>query len=115
MHEDIRKAIEELEALACDLERQATAWDKEVPSAAARVRALAAALGSLGPACDGPSQAQLLLGESAAGRSCRWNRSRSPRVCGPPQRGRLSPGLVLIPGRPSHGERSLSTRRDHSC
>lgn len=41
MNEAIRKATEELEALACDLERQVTAWDKDLPSVATRLRALA--------------------------------------------------------------------------
>jgi hypothetical protein len=42
MNEDIRKAIEELEVLACDLERQATAWHKDLPGVAVKLRALAA-------------------------------------------------------------------------
>jgi hypothetical protein len=44
MNEAIRQATEELEALACDLERQVTAWDKDLPGVAARLRALAAHL-----------------------------------------------------------------------
>lgn len=44
MNEDIRKATEELEALACDLERQITAWNKDLPGVAARLRALAVRL-----------------------------------------------------------------------
>lgn len=63
MHEAIRKAIEELEALACDLERQAPAWDKEVPSsAAARVRALALHVAAL----DQPAEGRLPLPSTAA-------------------------------------------------
>jgi hypothetical protein len=44
MNEAICKAIEELEALACDLERQVAACDKDVPRVSARLRALAAHL-----------------------------------------------------------------------
>lgn len=44
MNEDIHKATEELEALACDLERQSTAWNKDLPCVARRLRALAAHL-----------------------------------------------------------------------
>jgi hypothetical protein len=62
MSEDIRKAIEELEALGCDLERQATAWDKEVPSAAARVRALALHVAAL----DRPAGVRWSLPSAAA-------------------------------------------------
>jgi hypothetical protein len=42
VNEAIRKATEELEALACDLERQVTAWNKDLPGVAARLRVLAA-------------------------------------------------------------------------
>ena len=42
MNEAIRKATEELEALACELEHQVTAWNKDLPGVAARLRALAA-------------------------------------------------------------------------
>ena len=63
MNEAIRKATEELEALACDLERQATAWDKEVPSsAAARVRALARHVAAL----DQPAGGRQPLPSAAA-------------------------------------------------
>ncbi len=41
MNEAIREATEELEVLACDLERQVTAWNKDLPGVAARLRALA--------------------------------------------------------------------------
>lgn len=47
MHEAIRKATEEREALACDLERQVTAWNKDLPGVAARLRALAAHVATL--------------------------------------------------------------------
>jgi hypothetical protein len=47
MNEAIRKATEELEALACDLERQVTAWTKDLPGVATRLRALAAHLATI--------------------------------------------------------------------
>jgi hypothetical protein len=62
MNEAIRKATEELEALACALERQAIAWDKEVPSAAARVRALALHVAAL----DQPAGGRRSLPSAAA-------------------------------------------------
>ena len=62
MNEAIRTATEELEALACALERQATAWGKEAPSAAARVRALARHLAAL----DQPAGGRQPLPSTAA-------------------------------------------------
>jgi hypothetical protein len=47
MNQAIRKAAEELEALACDLERQVTAWNKDLPGVAARLRTLAGHLAPL--------------------------------------------------------------------
>ena len=47
MNKAIRKAAEELEALACDLERQASAWNKDLPGVAARLRVLAGRLATL--------------------------------------------------------------------
>jgi hypothetical protein len=62
MNEAIRKATEGLEALACDLERQVTAWDKDLPSVAVRLRALAVYVAPL----DQPAGAQRsLLGTAA--------------------------------------------------
>jgi hypothetical protein len=64
MNEAIRKATEELEALACDLERQTTAWDGDMPSAAARVRTLAMHLAAL----DQPGGAPHFLPGAATSR-----------------------------------------------
>ncbi len=61
MNEAIRKATEALEALACALEHQAAAWDKEVPSAAARVRALALHMAAL----NQPARVQRFLPSAA--------------------------------------------------
>lgn len=69
MNEAIRNAIEELEALACALERQAPAWDKAVPSAAARVRTLALHVAAL----DQPAGGRRSLPSAAAAwRACGW-------------------------------------------
>lgn len=54
MNEAIRKATEELEVLACDLERQVTAWNKDLPGVAARLRALAAHLAAYDQAGEAP-------------------------------------------------------------
>lgn len=64
MNETIRKAVEELEALACDLERQGTAWDKNLPSVAARLRALAAHVATI----DQPGGAPRFLPGAASAR-----------------------------------------------
>lgn len=54
MNQAIRKATVELEALACDLERQASAWNKDLPGVAARLRALAGHLAPLDYPEGGP-------------------------------------------------------------
>ena len=62
MNEDISKVAEELEALACDLEYQVTAWDKDLPRVAARVRALAKHVAAL----DQPAGVRRPLPSAAA-------------------------------------------------
>ena len=64
MNEAIRKTTEELEALACDLERQVTAWNKDLPGVAARLRTLAARVATL----DQPEGAPRFLPGAATSR-----------------------------------------------
>lgn len=62
MSTPLRQAIEEREAVACDLERQATAWHQDVPRVAARVGALATDLGEH----DQPERLHRYLSEAVA-------------------------------------------------
>jgi hypothetical protein len=64
MNEAIRKATAELEALACELEHQVTAWNKDLPGVAARLRALAAHVATI----DQPEGAPRFLPGAATAR-----------------------------------------------
>jgi hypothetical protein len=64
MNEAISQVTEELEALACDLERQVSAWNKDLPGVAARLRALAAHVATL----DQPEGAPRFLPGAATSR-----------------------------------------------